>query len=176
MMLASARMEHMDTSKFAWYSISGCVTDALDTYPFTPQERAKVSLITDGDFKFYGSETLFIFVIFNLLKNSLYAITAADRGDICINISAGKGSNALRFTDTASGISPKVLKLIFDTFYTTKQSAGAGIGLAYCRRAVKSFGGEMHCDSIEGQYTTFTLSFAPAEHSCQHKTQPLVAQ
>jgi two-component system, CAI-1 autoinducer sensor kinase/phosphatase CqsS len=176
MMLASARMEDLDTRDFAWRSIRSCTKEALDTYPFTLQERAKVSLIIESDFNFYGSEPLFIFVIFNLLKNSLYAMKAVNKGDICITISADANGTTLRFTDTASGIAPSVLKRIFDTFYTTKQSAGTGIGLAFCRRAVKSFGGEMRCDSIEGKYTTFTLIFAPGKTAPGAKARPLVVQ
>jgi two-component system, CAI-1 autoinducer sensor kinase/phosphatase CqsS len=161
MMLASARMEHLDVRDFAWHSVHRCTAEAIETYPFKPQERAKVSLVVHADFKFYGSESIFIFIIFNLLKNSLYAMRAANKGDICITVSVEHGNHILRFTDTASGIAPSVLRRIFDTFYTTKQSAGTGIGLTFCRRAVKSFGGQMKCDSVEGEYTTFTLSFAP---------------
>ncbi len=161
MMLASARMENIDTSDFKWCSMQQCVSEALDTYPFTPQERAKVSFSCQDDFQFYGSEPLCVFVIFNLLKNALYAIKAANKGAIRITITAHEGGNTLRFEDTATGIAPDVLKHIFDTFYTTKQSAGAGIGLAFCRRAITSFRGEMQCESIEGQHTTFTLRFVP---------------
>jgi two-component system, CAI-1 autoinducer sensor kinase/phosphatase CqsS len=176
MMLASARMEHLDTTDFAWHSAHTCTTEALDTYPFTALERAKVSLVTEKDFKFYGSESLFVFVIFNLLKNALYAIAAVNKGDICITISAGKMGHILRFTDTASGIPPSVLKRIFDTFYTTKQSAGAGIGLAFCQRAVKSFYGDMRCESVEGQYTTFTLDFTPGSKATGRKSLPLLSE
>jgi two-component system, CAI-1 autoinducer sensor kinase/phosphatase CqsS len=175
MMLASARTEHLDTSDFAWHSIRSCTKEALDTYPFTPQERAKVSLITDDDFDFYGSDSLFVFVIFNLLKNSLYAINAANRGEICITIASGETSNRLLFTDTASGIAPMVLKRIFDTFYTTKQSAGAGIGLAFCRNAIRAFNGDMLCDSIEGRHTIFTLNFTPNVVATGHKASSLVS-
>lgn len=161
MMLASARMEQLDTSNFAWHSIRGCIAEALDTYPFTPQERSKVSFSAEEDFNFYGSEPLFIFVIFNLIKNALYAMKAVNKGGISIILIKEKNRHLLRFTDTASGINPSVLKHIFETFYTTKQSAGAGIGLAFCQRAVKSFGGKMWCDSVEGKHTTFTLSFTP---------------
>lgn len=161
MMLASARMEHLDTTDFSWHSIRRCTSEALDTYPFTSQERSKVSFSGSADFNFYGSESLFIFVIFNLVKNALYAMKVVNRGDICINISTNNNENLLRFTDTATGISPFVLKRIFDTFYTTKQAAGAGIGLPFCRRAVQSFGGKLSCDSVEGKYTTFTISFKP---------------
>jgi two-component system, CAI-1 autoinducer sensor kinase/phosphatase CqsS len=174
MMLASVRMEHLNSIDFAWHSMDRCTREALDTYPFTPQERAKVSLQTDNDFNFYGSESLFIFVIFNLLKNSLYAIKAANKGQIDITISVEERNCVLRFKDTASGMSASVLKQIFDTFYTTKQTAGAGIGLAFCRRVIQSFGGSMQCESIEGQYTTFTLCFAPTSLPKDAKHYPLI--
>jgi two-component system, CAI-1 autoinducer sensor kinase/phosphatase CqsS len=176
MMLASTRMEYLDTKEFAWHSARACTAEALDTYPFTARERAKVTFVTEEDFKFYGSESLFVFVIFNLLKNALYAIAAVNKGDICISISAGKTGHILRFTDTASGIPPSVLNRIFDTFYTTKQSAGTGIGLAFCQRVMKSFYGDMRCESVEGQYTTFTLSFTPGSTATGRKSLPLLSE
>ncbi len=162
MMLASASMEHIDTRDFSWCAIGKCTQEALETYPFVAGEREKISLIVKDDFYFHGSETLFIFVIFNLLKNALYAIKAVKKGQITITIYKSHNEYILRFEDTASGIPPAVLKRIFDTFYTTKQSAGAGIGLAFCRRATGAFGGHMYCRSIAGQYTTFYMNFAPA--------------
>ena len=176
MMLASARMEHIDTSEFTWHSVQDCVTEALETYPFAAQDRDKVSTVTEGDFDFYGSRALFVFVLFNLLKNSLYAIQAARKGDICIKIATKTNLQTLSFTDMASGIPAASLPHIFDTFYTTKKSAGAGIGLAFCRRAVMSFQGQMHCDSVEGLYTTFTLSFPPSKQAVQRKARSLKTQ
>jgi two-component system, CAI-1 autoinducer sensor kinase/phosphatase CqsS len=161
MMLASASMEHIDARDFSWQSVGKCTQEAIETYPFATGEREKVDLVVENDFDFYGSETLFIFVIFNLLKNALYAIKAVRKGQITIYISRINNECILRFEDTASGMQPVVLKHIFDTFYTTKQSAGAGIGLAFCRRAVGAFGGHMYCRSVAGQYTTFYINFTP---------------
>ena len=174
MMLASARMENIDTSDFAWHSVKACVLEALETYPFTPPEKANVRLIDERDFDFYGSRPLFIFVLFNLLKNSLYAIKAARKGDVSITIASDADCHALTFTDTASGIPAANLPYIFDTFYSTKKSAGVGIGLAFCRRAISSFGGQMFCASVEGQYTTLTLRFAPSRQATQRKATELV--
>jgi two-component system, CAI-1 autoinducer sensor kinase/phosphatase CqsS len=160
MMLASASMEHIDTHNFSWHSIGKYTQEALETYPFSAHEREKVTLLIEHDFCFYGSETLFIFVIFNLLKNSLYAIKAVNKGLITISIAKSHNEYVLRFTDTASGMPPAVLKRIFDTFYTTKKSAGAGIGLTFCLRTVKAFGGQMRCESLVDHYTVFTMHFA----------------
>jgi len=159
MMLASARMEQIDTSTFDVHSASACVAEALETYPFASGERDRVSVSVAGDFHFYGSNSLFIYVIFNLLKNSLYALKAAGKGDIHIAIASSSSGDALTFTDTGTGIPAATVPRIFDAFFTTKKSAGAGIGLAFCRRVIRSFGGQMRCDSVEGRYTTFALEF-----------------
>lgn len=169
MMLASARMEQMDPSSFAPQSASACVAEALETYPFGTGERDRVSVSVAGDFEFNGSNSLFIYVIFNLLKNSLYAMKAAGKGEIAIAITAGGSRNTVTFTDTASGIPSATVPRIFDAFFTTKKSAGAGIGLAFCRRVIRSFGGQMRCESVEGEWTRFSLEFpvrraSPAPH------------
>lgn len=159
MMLASARMEQMDPSTFSTQSASACVAEALNTYPFGKGERDRVSVSVAGDFEFHGSNSLFVYVLFNLLKNALYALKAAGKGDISIAISAGGAKNTLTFTDTGSGIPAATVPKIFDQFFTTKKAAGAGIGLAFCRRVIRSFGGQMRCESLEGEWTRFSLEF-----------------
>jgi hypothetical protein len=159
MMLASARMEQMDPSTFSTQSASACVAEALETYPFNKGERDRVCVAVAGDFEFHGSNSLFIYVLFNLLKNSLYALKAAGKGDISITIAAGGAKNTLTFTDTGSGIPAATVPKIFDAFFTTKKAAGAGIGLAFCKRVIHSFGGQMRCESLEGEWTRFSLEF-----------------
>lgn len=158
MMLASARMEQIDASEFTVQSASACVAEAIETYPFGRGERDRVSVSIAGDFEFHGSNSLLVYVLFNLLKNSLYALKAAGKGEITIAITPGP-RNMLTFTDTGSGIPAAALPKIFDAFFTTKKSAGAGIGLAFCRRVIRSFGGQMRCDSVEDQWTRFSMEF-----------------
>jgi two-component system, CAI-1 autoinducer sensor kinase/phosphatase CqsS len=165
MLLAATRIDQIDTSAFARYSVMACVEESLETYPFAPGERERVTAHFDADFEIHGSSGLFIYVLFNLLKNSLYAIKAAGKGNITISVVAGLDVNKLIFNDTGSGIPATELPRIFETFYTTKKASGAGMGLAFCKRAVAAFGGEMRCASIERQHTTFTLSFQPNQGS-----------
>jgi signal transduction histidine kinase len=165
MMLASARMEQIESSTFARHSMATCVADALASYPFAGDERTRVSLGVHGDYEFHGSDSLMVYVLFNLIKNSLYAIKAAGKGTIEIEVKAGERVQTLTFTDTGSGIPASALPRIFDTFFTTKHSAGAGIGLAFCHRAIASFGGSLRCESVERHHTTFTMEFPPLERN-----------
>lgn len=159
MMLASSRMDQIDTGSFARHRMADCVAEAVGNYPFAKGERDRVSVSVHEDFEFHGSDSLMVFVLFNLIKNSLYAIKAAGKGEISISVRAGEGNHRLTFMDTGSGIPAAALPRIFDAFFTTKKSAGAGIGLAFSRRVIESFGGRMQCESVEREFTRFTMEF-----------------
>ena len=58
-----------------------------------------------------------VYVLFNLIKNSLYAIHSANKGEIKIAVEAGQNCHTLIFTDTASGIPAAILSRIFDTLF-----------------------------------------------------------
>lgn len=167
LVLSSARLDHIDRSTFSRVSAAECLDDALRSYPFQQLDRNRVSVMVVNNFQFHGSSTLLEFVLFNLIKNAVYAIQVADKGGILIQVATSGATGLIRFTDTGSGIPPAVLPRIFDNFYTTKKSAGAGIGLAFCRRVMDSFGGSMRCKSVAGKYTTFEMRFPamPAESS-----------
>jgi len=158
MVLASSRVERIDTSEFVPCWMGRCVHEAVETYPFKGQDRERVHIRIESDFEFNGSQALMVYVLFNLLKNSLYAIHALGRGEIFITL---RGP-LLTFMDTGPGIPPAALRRIFEPFYTTKKMNGTGIGLAFCRRVIQAFGGTIGCSSAVGQQTTFTLTF-PAE-------------
>lgn len=166
-MLASASMDRLDKSDFRPHSILSCVSDALGRYSFSAQQRARIVTDTREDFDFHGSDTLLVFLLYNLIKNALYAIDKAGKGTITLSTERRPEFNCLRFTDTATGIAADVLPKIFDMFYSTKSRAGNGIGLAFCRRVMESINGRITCDSVVGQYTTFTLQFPPIAPSAR---------
>lgn len=159
MVLSSAKLDRIDRSTFSRVSAAECLDDALQSYPFQHLDRNRVSVLVIKNFQFMGSSVLLEFVLFNLIKNALYAIKAANKGGITIEVATSEATGLIRFTDTGSGIPSAVLPRIFDNFYTTKKSAGNGIGLAFCRRVMDSFGGTMSCDSVAGRYTTFEMRF-----------------
>jgi signal transduction histidine kinase len=142
-------------------SMKECVAEALNTYPFSAHERTRLRWDEDAaDFDFIGHKEFTKHVLFNLLKNALYAIASVGKGEIFIAIEPAtnsKGKNRLIFKDTGSGIPPEYVRHIFDRFYTKKEH-GAGIGLAFCQSVIQGFGGEITCTSNLGEHTTFTIS------------------
>ena len=106
---------------------------------------------------------MIVHILFNLMKNALYYIRAAGKGKIYISIK--KKRKELVFEDTGQGISPKILPKIFNYFFS-KTRSHAGIGLSFCKLAIRTIGGEIVCHSAEGKYTRFILTFP--EHNELH--------
>jgi len=152
MMLASARAGTLARSDFANHSIKKCVDEALASYPFETSMREKVRVRGSEDFTFFGSDVLLVYVLYNLFKNALHAIKAAGRGEVEIRLTGRQ----LMITDTGSGIPDDVLPHVFEPFYST---GGTGMGLAFCRKVITAFGGNIQCESQAGKYTRFALSF-----------------
>lgn len=159
MVLASANPDLLCKRGFATYSVEKCVEEALASYPFESAARNKVVLVKQGDFSFHGSDTLMIYVLYNLIKNALSAVEGCVNGRIEIALHAGAEGNSLTISDTGHGIPEHVLPHVFDPFYTTKSTRGTGMGLAFCRKVITSFGGTIHCRSREGAFTMMAMEF-----------------
>ncbi len=138
--------------------IESCINDALATYPFKENERALVQLTINDNFDFLGHPVLFYRVIFNLVRNSLEQIEKCKKGEIFISTSHTEKFNFLNFKDTASWASLEIIEYLFDGYKTTKKN-GTGVGLAFCKLTMQSFGGDIICHSVEGEYIEFELSF-----------------
>ncbi|MBI3187560.1 MAG: HAMP domain-containing histidine kinase, partial [Gammaproteobacteria bacterium] len=164
MLLANLRSEKPDSKDYGIFSIRSCIHEAISTYPFQKGEKEKVTFRESPDFDFHGSDVLFIYVIYNLLKNALYSISRAMKGHIEIWIDLEDNTSRLHFRDTGSGISKQDLPYVFDNFYSSKPAGvGHGLGLAFCDRVMNSFGGSIELDSQEGGYCEFILRFPGIE-------------
>ncbi|MGO4582045.1 ATP-binding protein [Cupriavidus sp. 2TAF22] len=169
MELASVTLERLDRRSFTAQSLRHCVDAALARYPFLAGERERVTVgPIDPAWCFPGSETLLVYVLFNLLKNALQAMRASPAAHIEIAVLQEHGSWLLRFRDTGPGIPPEVLPRIFDPFFSTKaHGSGVGMGLAFCRRVVEAFGGRIQCESVRDIHTTFLLRLPDAHAGSQ---------
>ncbi len=144
-------------------SINECINEAISRYPYETGEREKVTFKTSADFIFRGEKEIIIHVIFNLIKNALYFIQEARKGDIIIWTEVGEKFNRVHFKDTAKGIEQTKIDKIFKEFYTDT-GIGTGIGLYFCKQAMKAFQGDIVCEAKLGQYTHFILSFPKVPH------------
>ncbi len=166
LLLANLNNQRTDKNNFSNFSMAETIEKALEQYPFRREEREKVLLNLADDFNVFAEQSLLIYVLFNLLKNALYSIESAGHGEITITLEASDLGNNLIFEDTGLGIDRATLPLIFGGFFTTR-SNGTGAGLPFCRRTMRSFGGEIEVCSELGVNARFTLEFPVADISAQ---------
>ena len=58
----------------------------------------------------------------------------------------------IEFLDSGPGIPERILKKVFNPFFTTKEK-GSGLGLCIVKSIVESHGGEIRIESKEGEGT-----------------------
>ncbi|WP_415846525.1 response regulator [Vibrio aerogenes] len=141
-------------------SISRLLLQAMNQFGFESKAiRSRVHLHTGHDFTVRANDTLFNFVVFNLLRNAIYYFEAYPASTLEISTHQSLQQNKVIFRDTGPGIPEHVLKQIFEDFYSYHKQGGSGLGLSYCKRVMNSFGGTIECYSQYGQYTEFHLIF-----------------
>lgn len=101
-------------------------------------------------------------VIQNLLNNSLKF--TPDSGHIMIEVkNLPQNTISISVKDTGSGISPEGLSSLFDRFYQAQarregRIQGNGLGLTFCREAIRTLGGDIRVQSEPGTGSEFTVT------------------
>ncbi len=166
MILDQVHDKPIDPDRFVYLSAARTTRKALDEYGYdSPVERERVHWDGREDFSFRVDETLYLFVLFNLLKNAFYYLKTDPDSEIFLRLERGEADNRLRFKDTGPGIAKENLDRLFDSFYTAGKQGGTGLGLAYCKRVMRAFGGDITCASVVGAFTEFTLTFPPVDEA-----------
>lgn len=160
MILDEVKEDVFQTNAGSYFSISALTRKALDEYSYeSEKERERVHLREGDDFLFQGVENMYIFVIFNLIMNALYFLRSFPDGSIEIHFQRGQSRNKVFVRDTGPGVPKEILGKLFDPFFTSGRKGGTGLGLSYCKRVMQSFGGDIVCNSVHGEFTEFILSF-----------------
>lgn len=93
-------------------------------------------------------------ILVNLFMNAIQALP--DGGRIDCATSDTKEGVKIGIRDNGTGIAEEDLDRVFDPFYTRK-STGTGLGLSVSLRLIQRYGGDIKVDSVEHQWTTFTV-------------------
>ena len=104
-------------------------------------------------------------VLSNLLSNALRYTPRG--GSVRVDGSTKDGRVRVSVRDTGPGIAPDALPHVFDRFYKSDESRGAGLGLAIARSLVVAHGGEIEVTSTLGQGTEmrFTLPVSASDEA-----------
>jgi signal transduction histidine kinase len=104
-------------------------------------------------------------IIANLVRNA--ARHTPEGGIVALTVARGPAEVVVSVADTGEGIAPEHLPHVFDRFYRadearSRDSGGAGLGLAIVREFVELMGGRVTVESELGEGSRFSV-FLPAE-------------
>ncbi|RXK84659.1 hybrid sensor histidine kinase/response regulator [Chlorobaculum sp. 24CR] len=166
MTLGNFRNTDVSGEELSCLSAMTMARKALEEYGYASEEEQQmIHLMPGEDFLFLGEENNFILVLYNLLVNALQILHAEPDGRIDITLQRGELFNRILIRDNGPGISSENISKIFDPFFTSGKKGGTGLGLAFCRRVMHSFKGQITCESEEGRFTEFTLEFPVLDHA-----------
>ena len=141
-------------------------TSAKISYRFTCDNFAVGEMATHPRVMVMLNKTLFEWVIENLCKNAIDAMSGQSRngqtdgiqGVISVNIEPTDNKVYIDVTDTGKGMDRKQLRKIFSPGYTTKKR-GWGLGLSLAKRIVEQYhkGHIFVKQSVPGEGTTFRI-------------------
>lgn len=97
-------------------------------------------------------------VVENLLANSLDALQDRGHGEVTVRWESEGGTVRILVSDNGKGIPRKVLKRIFEPFFSHGKSKGTGLGMATVKKIVDEHGGTVEVQSEEDQGTTVILT------------------
>jgi signal transduction histidine kinase len=110
-------------------------------------------------------------IVLNLLTNALDSVD--DRGTVAVRLACRHGVAELDFVDDGQGMTPEVLKHVFEPFYTRSRSGqGTGLGLSITYRIIADHDGEIEAYSRgPGQGATFRVRLPLATKEKESKNQ-----
>lgn len=113
------------------------------------------------DLEVLGYESELQQIVINLIHNAQDALVANNISDPCITLACGldprQAVPVIRIEDNAGGVPEEIRERIFDSYFTTKEKEGTGIGLYLVKKIIReSFNGEVVLDNT-GRGARFTL-------------------
>lgn len=159
--LNSAQKYHETGLAFQQEDLTRCssrriIENTLEAYSFP--NKITVHQHIAYDFFLMGNSILIMKILFNLLQNAIDQITLNGSGDITISTEDAGDWNILKVKDTGGGASPEIIEHLFEGYFTTKKN-GTGIGLAFSKKTMNNFGGDLICHSVFGEFIEFSLLF-----------------
>jgi heavy metal sensor kinase len=139
--------------------------DARETWQGAAADR-KIEILTEGaDAEVAGDPVALRRVFMNLVENAVKY--NREGGRVTLSLERHDGHVRVRVRDTGIGIPAEHLPRLFHRFYRvdkarSRESGGAGLGLAICKSLIEAHEGTIAVASRPGEGTTFTVELPAA--------------
>ena len=119
-------------------------------------------------------------VVENLIANAIEAVAAKEEaegrkiaGEIDVAWTRVTGGLQLRVKDNGTGIPRRILRRIFEPFFTHGKRRGTGLGMATVKKIVEEHGGTLEVLSEPGHGTEVILCLPDGGHGIMTDTNPV---
>ena len=129
--------------------LSNCVSESIKQ--LIVPENVKIN-IEKSDLVVHGDLFQLGIACANIINNSIQSFEGKT-GEISIKFLEDENYATIEISDSGPGIPEKVLPMIFEPLFTTKQK-GTGLGLVSCKNIVKNHGGQV---TVKNNPTTFSI-------------------
>ncbi|WP_252858168.1 sensor histidine kinase [Photobacterium angustum] len=169
LLLSSINEHAISKNTFQEYSIVNIIKSSVESFGYqSSKDRNLVSVEFNKDTNYFGSDILFRYVIFNIMKNAFY-YKEKSNFNININVDINTNNNVIKIRDTGIGIPKNNLDAIFDDFFTHGKKNSSGLGLPFCKKVITAFGGVISCQSKLGEWTEFTIILPKSDSKSVNK-------
>jgi signal transduction histidine kinase len=167
-MLSLARIEESDTrAECSRFDLSEVIAEAMDSMDAEAQGKGlRVSGRIEQHVIIQSDRKLIQGIFSTLYENAIKY--SRQGGDIEVKLETNIRQINLSVKNCGTGIPAEDIPKIFDRFYRadasrTGEESGYGLGLSIAKTATEKLGGTLSAESIENEYTTFTLTI-PFRH------------
>lgn len=147
-------------------ALAPILREVCDTWsPLAAERKISIAVGECADAPVDGDAVALRRVLMNLVENAVKYNREGGRVDLTLR--RENGAVRLDVADTGPGIPPEHLPLLFRRFYRvdkarSRDTGGAGLGLAICKSFVEAHEGEISVKSALGEGTTFTVKLPAA--------------
>lgn len=150
--LADMSEKPIDPADFACLNVCDILPEIVGRFGYKEEsEKQKVRTELSHPFTFKAIPTRLSFIVYNLLKNALYYLKTYPDSIVTVGAESrvidGVEWNAIYVHDTGPGVPADILPKLFGNFFTSGKKEGTGLGLAFCKRNMLIFGGDIICES-----------------------------
>ncbi len=149
--------------KYTKFDISPVVINCMLSFEQAIDEKniSVEGLESVDGLKVYADRDMIYQVVYNLVDNAVKF--TKENGVISVFAGVTKDEQiCISIQNSGEGVSPEELGKIFERFYKVDKSRSydvksAGLGLYLCKTIVEMHGGKIFAESVEGQYTRFSV-------------------